>query len=115
MLRRMHQEGWVACSSLFATLPLAQPTLSRHLKVLRDLGLVEARGEGLAVHYRLVPEAFNQAWGQCQTTFSPETANDGEAVSPAQTRRRRKAAEDEPSRGARPDGPTESGWDVNLL
>jgi ArsR family transcriptional regulator len=36
---------------------LAQPTISHHLKVLRDAGLVEASRRGTWAYYRLVPEA----------------------------------------------------------
>jgi ArsR family transcriptional regulator len=40
------------------TLGLSQPTVSHHLRVLRQAGLVEvARKRGTWVHYRLVPEA----------------------------------------------------------
>jgi ArsR family transcriptional regulator len=36
-----------------AILGLAQPTVSKHLKVLEDAGLVQSRKEGLWVNYRL--------------------------------------------------------------
>jgi ArsR family transcriptional regulator, arsenate/arsenite/antimonite-responsive transcriptional repressor len=36
---------------------LAQPTISHHLKVLRDAGLVESSRRGTWAYYRLVPEA----------------------------------------------------------
>ena len=40
---------------------LSQPTVSHHLKVLREAGLIEvARKRGTWVHYRLVPEAVEQ-------------------------------------------------------
>src|SRR3954464_9184969 len=43
------------------TLGLAQPTVSHHLKVLRQAGLVEvARKRGTWVYYRLVPEAVGE-------------------------------------------------------
>ena len=38
-------------------LDLSQPTVSHHLKVLRDAGLVEARRQGTWAYYRLVPDA----------------------------------------------------------
>src|SRR6266849_6589749 len=40
-----------------AALDLAQPTVSHHLKVLRDAGLVESSRRGTWAYYRLVPEA----------------------------------------------------------
>src|ERR1700675_4740680 len=36
---------------------LSQPTISHHLKVLRDAGLVESSRRGTSAYYRLVPEA----------------------------------------------------------
>ena len=36
---------------------LSQPTISHHLKVLRDAGLVQSSRRGTWAHYRLVPEA----------------------------------------------------------
>ena len=44
-------------SDLQAVLGLPQPTVSRHLRVLRDLGLVEDRRVASHVVYRLAPPA----------------------------------------------------------
>ena len=35
---------------------LSQPTVSHHLRILRDAGLVEAERRGTWAYYRLVPE-----------------------------------------------------------
>ena len=43
-----------ACE-LLADLSVRQPTLSHHMKVLTDCGLVSARRSGLWVHYSLRP------------------------------------------------------------
>ena len=40
---------------IHATLDVPQPTASRHLAYLRKSGLVEARREGIWMHYRLAP------------------------------------------------------------
>jgi ArsR family transcriptional regulator len=37
---------------------ISLPTLSHHLKVLTELGLITSRKEGLNVYYRAVPEKF---------------------------------------------------------
>jgi ArsR family transcriptional regulator, arsenate/arsenite/antimonite-responsive transcriptional repressor len=42
---------------LNAAFDLSQPTISHHLKVLRDAGLVESRRLGTSAYYRVVPEA----------------------------------------------------------
>jgi len=51
----------VCVCDFIGTLGLAQPTVSHHLKVLREAGLVEvARKRGTWVYYRLVPEAVEE-------------------------------------------------------
>ena len=48
----------VACVCEFETLGLSQPTISHHLRVLREAGLIEvAHKRRTWVFYRLVPEA----------------------------------------------------------
>jgi len=42
---------------LTAAFELSQPTISHHLKVLRDAGLVESSRRGTWAYYRLVPDA----------------------------------------------------------
>ena len=39
---------------------LSQPTISHHLKVLRDAGLVESSRRGTWAYYRLVPDAVGE-------------------------------------------------------
>ena len=48
----------VCVCNLTETFDLSQPTISHHLKVLRDAGLVEASRRGTWAYYRLVPEAI---------------------------------------------------------
>jgi len=48
----------VCVCELVAEFDLSQPTVSHHLKVLREAGLVESRRRGTWVYYRLVPEAL---------------------------------------------------------
>jgi ArsR family transcriptional regulator, arsenate/arsenite/antimonite-responsive transcriptional repressor len=45
---------------LNAAFDLSQPTISHHLKVLRDAGLVESSRRGTWAYYRLVPEAVRE-------------------------------------------------------
>jgi ArsR family transcriptional regulator len=40
-----------------SALPLNQPTVSHHLKLLRDAGLVTGERRGTWVYYRLAPDA----------------------------------------------------------
>lgn len=48
-------DGTACGCDLEAPLALSQPTVSHHLKVLREAGLVEGERRGRWVHYRVVP------------------------------------------------------------
>lgn len=49
-------EGEATAGQLAARLPIARPGVSRHLRVLREAGLVEVRREAQRRVYRLRPE-----------------------------------------------------------
>jgi len=51
-------------------LGLSQPTISHHLKVLREAGLVEGERRGRWVHYRVVPERL----GELAEALTPASA-----------------------------------------
>ncbi len=51
-------EACAACD-LVEPLGVSQPTVSHHLKVLREAGLVESRRDGRWVYYRPVPERLS--------------------------------------------------------
>ena len=53
---------------------LSQPTISHHLRVLREAGLVEADRRGTWMHYRLVPGAIEGLAFALGAPASPETA-----------------------------------------
>jgi ArsR family transcriptional regulator len=48
---------------LNAAFELSQPTISHHLKVLREAGLVDSTRRGTWAYYRLVPEALDALRG----------------------------------------------------
>ncbi len=48
-----HSVGEISVSEIVAALELSQPTVSKHLKVLREAGLVTVREEGQHRYYRL--------------------------------------------------------------
>lgn len=52
VLKMLEERELCACE-IMRMLGLAQPTVSRHLKVLMDAGLVAGRKMGAWVHYRL--------------------------------------------------------------
>ena len=49
--------GEVCVCNLVPESGLGQPTISHHLKLLREAGLVASERRGTWAHYRLVPEA----------------------------------------------------------
>jgi DNA-binding transcriptional ArsR family regulator len=50
-------EGERPVGELVDSLGLSQPTVSKHRRLLREAGLVEAERRGRWAYYRLVPEA----------------------------------------------------------
>ncbi|AWG00422.1 ArsR family transcriptional regulator [Clavibacter michiganensis subsp. insidiosus] len=56
--------GEISVSELVQTLGISQPTVSKHLRVLRDIGLVSVREEGQHRYYRLEPAPLEalDAW-----------------------------------------------------
>ena len=50
----------VCACSLLDDLNMTQPTLSHHMKLLRDCGVVKARKEGRWMHYSLDSEVVEQ-------------------------------------------------------
>ena len=58
IVNRLSVADEVCVCNLTETFDLSQPTISHHLKVLRDAGLVEASRRGTWAYYRLVPEAI---------------------------------------------------------
>ncbi len=54
MLSLLSEDEICVCH-IHASLDVPQPTASRHLAYLRKSGLVEARRDGIWMHYRLAP------------------------------------------------------------
>ncbi|MDE2482570.1 MAG: helix-turn-helix transcriptional regulator [bacterium] len=54
-----------------AALPLNQPTVSHHLKLLRDAGLVASERRGTWVYYRLAPGAHERVSAAVAAALAP--------------------------------------------
>ena len=54
------REGPATVNELAARLPIARPGVSRHLRVLREVGLVEVRSEAQRRIYSLRPEPLRE-------------------------------------------------------
>ena len=55
-----HQGGEVCVCDLTTAFELTQPTISHHLKVLREAGIITSERRGTWVYYRLVPAALER-------------------------------------------------------
>lgn len=58
IVRALAERSCCCCSDVCRRLPLAQSTVSQHLKVLKDAGLVSFRRDGVRSAYVLNPSAF---------------------------------------------------------
>jgi len=55
-----HQGGESCVCDISPAFDLSQPTISHHLKVLREAGLLDCERRGTWVYYRVIPSALAQ-------------------------------------------------------
>lgn len=60
ILRMLARKEARMCSHIVDELPLAQSTVSEHLRILRSAGLVKANESGVRVSYCIVPSALQR-------------------------------------------------------
>lgn len=60
ILRQLAEEGACVCGRIVSALPLAQATVSQHLKVLKDAGFVQGEIDGPRVCYCLEPKTLRR-------------------------------------------------------
>ena len=60
ILRQLREQGEVCACDFVAGCSVAQPTVSHHLKVLREAGLVRGERRGLWIYYRIEPAALDR-------------------------------------------------------
>ena len=63
ILRMLAKKEARMCSHIVDELPLAQSTVSEHLRILRSAGLVRANEQGPRVGYCIVPSALKRLKG----------------------------------------------------
>jgi ArsR family transcriptional regulator len=63
IVNRLSTAEEVCVCDLNAAFDLSQPTISHHLRILRQAGLVEASRRGTWAYYRLVPETVDALRG----------------------------------------------------
>jgi ArsR family transcriptional regulator len=60
IMRYLHAQGQCLCGNIVDALPLAQATVSQHLKVLKDAGLIKGEVDGPRVCYCANPETLDE-------------------------------------------------------
>lgn len=58
VVERLMQRGELSAGDLVTGAGISAPAVSRHLKVLREAGVVTQRAEGTKRYYRVAPEAM---------------------------------------------------------
>jgi ArsR family transcriptional regulator len=70
-------KGEACVCDLTAPLGLSQPTVSHHLKVMYEAGLLQKERRGNWIYYRVVPEAIDhlrQALGKAEESAIPKSS-----------------------------------------
>lgn len=65
---------WLSVNDIVARFKVSQPTISHHLAVLRDAGLVKTRETGKQTFYTLDQERMDVCCGQLRVKFSTPPA-----------------------------------------
>jgi ArsR family transcriptional regulator len=63
---------WLSVNEIVEKVGFSQPTISHHLAILRDAGLVNSREEGKQTFYTLNQENIAVCCGQIMLKFAPE-------------------------------------------
>lgn len=53
-----HEDGEACVCELTVAFPLSGPTISHHLRVLREAGLIDGERRGTWIYYRVLPETL---------------------------------------------------------
>jgi ArsR family transcriptional regulator len=59
-------EGQICVCDIETSLPVKQPTVSHHLRLLREAGLIVGEKQGHYVYYAVQPEAVRALWNRVQ-------------------------------------------------
>ena len=65
--------NWLSVNEIVEKIDVSQPTVSHHLAILRDAGLVNIREEGKQTFYSLNQERVAYCCGQLMVKFAPES------------------------------------------
>jgi ArsR family transcriptional regulator len=71
-----HYAGQACVCDLEAALPVKQPTVSHHLKILRDAGLIDCERQGLWAYYTVRHDRLAQLQDRIKYLFDTLTSQD---------------------------------------
>jgi ArsR family transcriptional regulator len=78
IVRKLAHDEEVGAGEFGECCPVAQPTISHHLKVLRQAGIVASHRQGTSIRYRLHPQAA-RTLSRLVTSLLPTAAVTGMA------------------------------------
>lgn len=78
ILQHLFKMDTCVCGDLVIEIGLAQPTISQHLKELKQLGLIKGNIEGTSVCYCIDRENWNKMKGVLNEFFDQDIAAKGE-------------------------------------
>jgi ArsR family transcriptional regulator len=81
----------LCCGAVVECFPVAQATVSHHLKELTDAGLVETRAEGQFKYLRARPDILAEYAGELQRRIRPSAGNERSQKSSAARQKSAKA------------------------
>ena len=71
---------WLSVNEIVEQTSVSQPTVSHHLAILREAGLVEVRQDGKQTFYRLNQNQITVCCGELRTTFASNLIPAGKVV-----------------------------------
>src|SRR5512136_3014326 len=78
ILRRVAAAGEICCRDLVARFPVSQATVSHHLKILTDAGLLRGRSAGQFTYFSLKPGALDVHVAALARAFGERRESPGE-------------------------------------
>src|ERR1700712_5854204 len=75
ILQELVKANACICGDLVNVLGLAQPTISQHLKELKNAGLIQGTIEGVRVCYCIEPKAWNSLQKELNNLFASYREN----------------------------------------
>lgn len=87
MLRRIAAAGEINCRDLTTLFPVSQATVSHHLKILTDAGLIQSRHQGQFHYFSLRPAALEAHASGLVRVLGRHRRRPGEGRSPRKSKR----------------------------